>query len=247
MAARACHRVRAATRLRRARSRSRTARRVHHARRARARRRRYRNALARPLSRGRRRPDARSARSLRRSRANRFRSARRPGALHRRRRQRQAPIRPRSRSCGPRCRRGSCWWTRSRGSGLVLGRGRSPRDASTPTRRIAAVAVLLGVLVALSFGTGDFFGGRASGRASVLGTLVISQTCAFVGAVVLVSVDRGHRRVARHRARCARGPRERAGTRPPLRRARAIRHRGGRTDHRSRRLARAGHLGTAAR
>ena len=53
------------------------------------------------------------------------------------------------------------------------------------------MAVLLGVLVALSFGTGDFFGGRASGQASVLGTLVISQTCAFVGAVVLVSVTAG--------------------------------------------------------
>ena len=48
------------------------------------------------------------------------------------------------------------------------------------------MAVLLGVLVALSFGTGDFVGGRASARASVLGTLVVSQACSLVGAIVLV-------------------------------------------------------------
>ena len=48
------------------------------------------------------------------------------------------------------------------------------------------VAVLLGVLVALSFGTADFVGGRASARASVLGTLVVSQACSLVGAIALV-------------------------------------------------------------
>ncbi len=53
------------------------------------------------------------------------------------------------------------------------------------------MAVLLGVLVALSFGTGDFFGGRASGQASVVGTLVVSQACAFVGAVLLVVLTAG--------------------------------------------------------
>ncbi len=47
------------------------------------------------------------------------------------------------------------------------------------------MAVLLGVFVALSFGTGDFFGGRATGRSSAVGTLVISQACGFAAAVVL--------------------------------------------------------------
>ena len=50
------------------------------------------------------------------------------------------------------------------------------------------MAVLLGVLVALSFGTADFVGGRATARSSVMGTLVVSQVCAFTGAVLLVLV-----------------------------------------------------------
>jgi drug/metabolite transporter (DMT)-like permease len=47
------------------------------------------------------------------------------------------------------------------------------------------VAVLLGVFVALSFGTGDFLGGRATRKASAVGTLVISQACGFAAAAVL--------------------------------------------------------------
>ena len=39
------------------------------------------------------------------------------------------------------------------------------------------MAVLLGVMVAVSFGSGDFFGGRATRQASALGVLVISQAC----------------------------------------------------------------------
>ncbi|HEY8217843.1 MAG TPA: DMT family transporter [Acidimicrobiia bacterium] len=46
------------------------------------------------------------------------------------------------------------------------------------------MAVLLGVLVAASFGSGDFFGGLASRRAAVLNVLVVVQVCAVAGAVV---------------------------------------------------------------
>jgi drug/metabolite transporter (DMT)-like permease len=47
------------------------------------------------------------------------------------------------------------------------------------------VAVLLGVMVAVSFGSGDFFGGRATRNASALGVLVISQACGLVIAAIL--------------------------------------------------------------
>lgn len=43
--------------------------------------------------------------------------------------------------------------------------------------------VLLGVLTAVSFGSGDFLGGTASRRASTSAVLVLSQMCAFVVAV----------------------------------------------------------------
>jgi drug/metabolite transporter (DMT)-like permease len=54
------------------------------------------------------------------------------------------------------------------------------------------VAVLLGVLVALCFGSGDFVGGQSSARSSVIGTLVISQACALVGAVALAVLVAGN-------------------------------------------------------
>jgi drug/metabolite transporter (DMT)-like permease len=47
------------------------------------------------------------------------------------------------------------------------------------------VAVLLGVLVAIAFGTGDFIGGRASTRASTVAVLVVSHSLGVVGALVL--------------------------------------------------------------
>jgi drug/metabolite transporter (DMT)-like permease len=53
------------------------------------------------------------------------------------------------------------------------------------------VAALLGVFVAAAFGTGDFLGGRASSRASVTGTLVISQAVGLLGAVVLAAFAPG--------------------------------------------------------
>ncbi len=47
------------------------------------------------------------------------------------------------------------------------------------------MAVALGVLVAIAFGSGDFLGGRAAMSASTPGVLLVSQCCAAVGAVVV--------------------------------------------------------------
>ena len=47
------------------------------------------------------------------------------------------------------------------------------------------MAVLLGVLVAASFGSGDFLGGRASRRAPTLTVLMVAQATAVLGAVVV--------------------------------------------------------------
>jgi drug/metabolite transporter (DMT)-like permease len=54
------------------------------------------------------------------------------------------------------------------------------------------VAVALGLMVAIAFGSGDFAGGRASASASTAAVMVISQACGLVGAValaVLVSAE----------------------------------------------------------
>src|SRR5450755_1117362 len=47
------------------------------------------------------------------------------------------------------------------------------------------MAVLLGVLVAASFGSGDFLGGRASRRAPTLTVLFVAQSAAVLGAVIV--------------------------------------------------------------
>src|SRR6478609_1832502 len=47
------------------------------------------------------------------------------------------------------------------------------------------MAVLLGVMVAASFGAGDFLGGRASRRAPTLTVLLVAQATAVLGAVVV--------------------------------------------------------------
>jgi drug/metabolite transporter (DMT)-like permease len=47
------------------------------------------------------------------------------------------------------------------------------------------MAVLLGVLVAASFGSGDFLGGRASRRAPTLTVLMVAQAAAVLGAIVV--------------------------------------------------------------
>jgi drug/metabolite transporter (DMT)-like permease len=53
------------------------------------------------------------------------------------------------------------------------------------------VAILLGVFVAASFGSGDFLGGSASRRVPTVVVLAVAQCCALVGAGVLVAVFAG--------------------------------------------------------
>src|SRR5215467_2420564 len=50
------------------------------------------------------------------------------------------------------------------------------------------MAVLLGVLVAMSFGSADFLGGRASRGAPTLTVLLVGQVVAVAGALVLALV-----------------------------------------------------------
>ena len=47
------------------------------------------------------------------------------------------------------------------------------------------MAVLLGVLVAASFGSGDFLGGQASKRSPTLTVLLVAQATAVAGAVIV--------------------------------------------------------------
>ena len=51
--------------------------------------------------------------------------------------------------------------------------------------------VLLGMLIAASFGSGDYAGGRASRRASAAAVLVVAQMCSVVGAIALVAAVPG--------------------------------------------------------
>ena len=50
------------------------------------------------------------------------------------------------------------------------------------------MAVLLGVLVAMSFGSADFLGGRASRTAPTLTVLLIGQVVAVGGALVVIAL-----------------------------------------------------------
>ncbi|MBV8949564.1 MAG: DMT family transporter [Actinobacteria bacterium] len=54
------------------------------------------------------------------------------------------------------------------------------------------MAVALGVLVAIAFGSGDFLGGRATMSATTPGVLVVSQCCAVAGAVVVALAVGAH-------------------------------------------------------
>lgn len=61
------------------------------------------------------------------------------------------------------------------------------------------MAVVLGLLVSVAFGSGDFLGGRAARDAPALGVLFVAQCSALVGAVVvagLVGADSGPRDLA---------------------------------------------------
>jgi uncharacterized membrane protein len=53
------------------------------------------------------------------------------------------------------------------------------------------MSLLLGLVVAASFGSGDFLGGLASTRAKTVAVLVVVQTCALVGALVVAGVAGG--------------------------------------------------------
>jgi drug/metabolite transporter (DMT)-like permease len=53
------------------------------------------------------------------------------------------------------------------------------------------MSLLLGLLVAASFGSGDFLGGLASRRASTLAVLGLAQACALIGGVVVAVVAGG--------------------------------------------------------
>jgi drug/metabolite transporter (DMT)-like permease len=53
------------------------------------------------------------------------------------------------------------------------------------------VSLLLGLLVAASFGSGDFLGGLASRRAATLAVLGVAQACALIGAVAVAVIAGG--------------------------------------------------------
>ena len=53
------------------------------------------------------------------------------------------------------------------------------------------MSLVVGLIVAASFGSGDFLGGLASRRARTLAVLAIAQLCALVGAVVVTVVTGG--------------------------------------------------------
>ncbi len=53
------------------------------------------------------------------------------------------------------------------------------------------MAVLIGVLVAASFGSGDFLGGFASRRSRTLPILAIAQVVALLGALVVALAGGG--------------------------------------------------------
>jgi drug/metabolite transporter (DMT)-like permease len=54
------------------------------------------------------------------------------------------------------------------------------------------MAVILGLLVAASFGSGDFFGGRASSHATTAAVLLIAQVVAAAGGLVVALVVSAH-------------------------------------------------------
>src|SRR4051812_24685064 len=53
------------------------------------------------------------------------------------------------------------------------------------------MSLLLGLVVAASFGSGDFLGGLASRRARTLAVLGLAQVCALVGALVVAGLAGG--------------------------------------------------------
>jgi len=58
------------------------------------------------------------------------------------------------------------------------------------------VAVVLGLLVAMTYGTGDFFGGLASQRNPPTAVVAVSQMIGLVTLVAIVAIDRGSSPIA---------------------------------------------------
>jgi drug/metabolite transporter (DMT)-like permease len=72
------------------------------------------------------------------------------------------------------------------GGGLDIVSGAVPqRLAARDLCSAVVVAVVLGLLIAAAFGSGDFIGGRASSSASTVAVLVVAQACSVVGALVV--------------------------------------------------------------
>lgn len=70
----------------------------------------------------------------------------------------------------------------------TCGARRAPGPPPADRHGADAMAVLLGVLVAAAFGSGDFLGGRASRVAPTVGVLFVAQCTALLGAVIAALV-----------------------------------------------------------
>ena len=138
-------------------------------------------------------------------------------------------------------------------SGLDRGAGagaqrRASRPAAGECKTPAVAAVLLGLLIAAAFGSGDFVGGRASAAASTVDCAVVSQACSVAGALgARRSSSAPTLRRTTSRTAHGRGRDERRRPRAAVLRARPSRRGRRRADHRGRRLGRAGRLGPRAR
>jgi drug/metabolite transporter (DMT)-like permease len=67
-----------------------------------------------------------------------------------------------------------------------------PAECTLGLDNLRCVAVLIGVFVAASFGSGDFLGGLASRSARTVPVLALAQLTALVGAVIIALVGGGH-------------------------------------------------------
>ncbi len=70
--------------------------------------------------------------------------------------------------------------------------GSAPGTGLAGWLAFSTVSVLIGLVVAASFGSSDFFGGLASRRARTLSVLVVAQGAALLGAVILALAAGGH-------------------------------------------------------
>ena len=78
------------------------------------------------------------------------------------------------------------------------------------------MSLVVGLIVAASFGSGDFLGGLASRHARMLAVSATAQLCALVGAIVVAVVAGGDPTPAGPRPRCGRRHAQRRRARLPL-------------------------------